>query len=400
MSEWGKPFTFQELIDQGVLEIGDGYRAKNSELGGSGPIFMRAGRLTTNGWDWDGIERFHASLESKVSNKKSRPGDTVVTTKGNSLGRTGYVSEEIPEFVYSPHLSYWRSKNTNVIDSRFLHYWALSEEFTEQLKSLAYGTDMAPYLSLSDQRRLSISLPSITDQRAIGAVLGALDDKIAINERIAARTDDLMRASYQGMGNFAAEAIHIGDLGQLVRDSISAFSLTGTENYIGLEHIPRRNMWLSAWDNSAKLASTKSAFRTHDILFGKLRPYFHKVGIALTSGVCSTDILVVRPKQPEYLGWLLLALSSDEVVAHASAVGEGTRMPRTRWKDLESFEVPWPGVDEATRIDCIVRAVVQRVQAAVEESRVLAALRDTLLPQLMSGRLRVRDAEKIVEDAT
>lgn len=400
MSEWGKPFTFQELIDQGVLEIGDGYRAKNSELGGSGPIFMRAGRLTTNGWDWDGIERFHASLESKVSNKKSRPGDTVVTTKGNSLGRTGYVSEEIPEFVYSPHLSYWRSKNTNVIDSRFLQYWALSEEFTEQLKSLAYGTDMAPYLSLSDQRRLSISLPSITDQRAIGAVLGALDDKIAINERIAARTDDLMRASYQGMGNFAAEAIHIGDLGQLVRDSISAFSLTGTENYIGLEHIPRRNMWLSAWDNSAKLASTKSAFRTHDILFGKLRPYFHKVGIALTSGVCSTDILVVRPKQPEYLGWLLLALSSDEVVAHASAVGEGTRMPRTRWKDLESFEVPWPGVDEATRIDCIVRAVVQRVQAAVEESRVLAALRDTLLPQLMSGRLRVRDAEKIVEDAT
>ncbi len=244
-----------------------------------------------------------------------------------------------------------------------------------------------------------LNLPRLTEQRAISVVLAALDDKIAVNERILATADDLMRVRYRRMSEFASELIHLGELGKLIRDTVSTSSLMGAENYIGLEHMPRRNMWLSAWDDSAELASAKSAFATNDVLFGKLRPYFHKVGIALTSGVCSTDILVVRPKRLEYLGWLLLALSSDEVIAHASAVGDGTRMPRAKWKDLESFEVPWPGADDATRMDCVVRSLAQRIQAAVEESRTLASLRNTLLPQLMSGRLRVRDAEKIVEDA-
>src|SRR5438128_264518 len=83
--------TFQDLIKEGVLEIGDGYRAKNEELGGSGPIFLRAGHVTETHIDFDGVERFHASLAEKVQAKMARPGDTIITTKGNSTGRTSYV---------------------------------------------------------------------------------------------------------------------------------------------------------------------------------------------------------------------------------------------------------------------------------------------------------------------
>ena len=61
--------TFAELISGGALEIGDGYRAKNEELGGEGLIFLRAGHLTDTHIDCDGVERFHADLESRVRSK-------------------------------------------------------------------------------------------------------------------------------------------------------------------------------------------------------------------------------------------------------------------------------------------------------------------------------------------
>ncbi len=329
-------------------------------------------------------------------------GDLVITMTdlSKSADTLGYPALIPPGYTYLHNQRIGRVEilANHLIDKSFLYYALCTEEYRNHVINGATGTTVK-HTSPGRISEYRLNLPRLTEQRAISVVLAALDDKIAVNERILATADDLMRVRYRRMSEFASELIHLGELGKLIRDTVSTSSLMGAENYIGLEHMPRRNMWLSAWDDSAELASAKSAFATNDVLFGKLRPYFHKVGIALTSGVCSTDILVVRPKRLEYLGWLLLALSSDEVIAHASAVGDGTRMPRAKWKDLESFEVPWPGADDATRMDCVVRSLAQRIQAAVEESRTLASLRNTLLPQLMSGRLRVRDAEKIVEDA-
>lgn len=112
--------TFQQLLDEGILEIGDGYRAQNSELGGTGPIFLRAGHVTDTHIDFAGVERFHDHLADKVRSKMSKPDDTVITTKGNSTGRTTFVTADLPRFVYSPHLSYWRSRDTDKLCGGFL----------------------------------------------------------------------------------------------------------------------------------------------------------------------------------------------------------------------------------------------------------------------------------------
>jgi type I restriction enzyme S subunit len=98
--------TFQELISSGHLEIGDGYRAKRSELGGTGLIFLRAGHLTDTGFGFDNVERFREEMTASLQGKIAKTGDTVVTTKGNSAGRVGYVEADFEQFVYSPHLSY------------------------------------------------------------------------------------------------------------------------------------------------------------------------------------------------------------------------------------------------------------------------------------------------------
>src|SRR5487761_1416165 len=248
--------------------------------------------------------------------------------------------------------------------------------------------------------RFSIPVPPRRVQDAIASALRALDDKITVNDQIATAADELIRAHYANRCIDTCKTISINELGTLIRDSVPAESLTGDENYIALEHMPRRHMWLSNWESSARVVSAKMRFTRGDILFGKLRPYFHKVGCAFVDGVSSTDIFVIRPMQDVHRGWLLAALSSDGVVAHASAVGDGTRMPRVKWRDLGTYQVPWIGVEDATQFAEFVSSLSDRVASACAESRTLAELRDTLLPKLMSGEIRVRDAERIVEEAT
>jgi type I restriction enzyme S subunit len=189
--------TFQNLIDEGSLEIGDGYRAKNNELGGIGPIFLRAGHVSDTHIDFAGVERFHEKLRDRLGQKFAKPGDTIVTTKGNSTGRTSFVTERMPEFVYSPHLSYWRSRNPKVICGGFLRYWSRGVEFIDQLRGMSASTDMAPYLSLTDQRRLQITVPPIDRQERISDILGTLDDKIDLNRRMNETLETMARRLFK-----------------------------------------------------------------------------------------------------------------------------------------------------------------------------------------------------------
>ena len=239
-----------------------------------------------------------------------------------------------------------------------------------------------PLLTQELLNRLTVRRMSRREQDAAASVLGALDDKIAVNARIAALTDELVRARYREVASGAGASVPLGELGSLVRAHVPVERIPRDGNYIALEHMPRRRLWLSTWTGTSAVTSAKSAFEPGDVLFGKLRPYFHKVGLAFVEGVASTDILVVRPKREEYRGWLLAALASDEVVSYASAVGDGTRMPRVKWPDLAGYEVPW---DEAgaRAFNAFVEPLARRVRAAIVESRTLAALRDALLPRLI-----------------
>jgi len=165
-----------------------------------------------------------------------------------------------------------------------------------------------------------------------------------------------------------------------------------------LEHVPRRLMWLDASGTADAVTSTKAAFRRGDVLFGKLRPYFHKVVAAPEGeGICSTDILVVRPRARALEGFVLAAVASDMTVESCTAASEGTRMPRTSWKGLAAVEVPWPGEAAVEELSAKITALGQRVESGIAENESLSGLRDALLPQLMSGKIRVKDAERVVE---
>ena len=360
----------------------------------SGIPILRVKNLHFGGISESEVLRVSRSIEQQYERSRLSGGEVLLSL----VGSVGMVA------IAPPSLSGWNvARAVAVIRigdglNNWVKYY-LSSALAQHYIRIWQTTTVQATLNLRDVRRIPIAIPPAPEREDILNFLGTLDDKLAMNNRIGSTADGLVRSLYRWRSRQCNDSISIGEIGNLVHVGISVEALTGEENYIALEHMPRKNMWLSEWASADKVTSTKNRFVAGDILFGKLRPYFHKVGVAFVDGVSSTDILVVRPCKDSYHGWLLAALSSDEVVAHASAVGDGTRMPRAKWRDLANFDIPWIGETRAREFNDHVDSLINRARASAMESRSIANLREMVLPGLMSGVIRVGDAGRTVEDA-
>jgi type I restriction enzyme S subunit len=145
---------------------------------------------------------------------------------------------------------------------------------------------------------------------------------------------------------------------------------------------------LDRWGAAAELGSRKGVFSSGDLLFGKIRPYFHKVSVAPVDGICSTDAIIVRPDD-DFWGLAVLTMFSDEFVTNAVQTSSGTKMPRADWKVIGQFPVAVPPVDLARRFTEIARHMLATAQRLMLGARSLADIRDLLLPALITGRVDV-----------
>ncbi|MFJ2507602.1 restriction endonuclease subunit S [Arthrobacter citreus] len=330
-------------------------------------------------------------LAETFSRSTARRGDLIFTCWG-SVGQIGLVdaSSQYESYIVS-NKQMKLTPNSEIVDSTFLYYYLSQPSMVFEVQSRAIGSTI-PGFNLGQLRSLQVSLPAIDEQRAIAEVLGALDDKIAANTKLAETADEYVRSALAAVSYDAEQSISLRDLITQRKTLVDPTQIE-TSIYAGLEHLPRRSMWLRETGTSDEVTSTKARFEKGDVLFGKLRPYFHKVVAAPQAGICSTDILVAVAKDQELSGFVLAQLASDYVVQETTAASEGTRMPRTSWKDLAAIEVPWPGLESARRFSQQVSEMESAVNAKLDENRTLAATRDALLPQLMSGKLRVKDIE-------
>ena len=98
----------------------------------------------------------------------------------------------------------------------------------------------------------------------------------------------------------------LGDLCKEARELVLPDEVKPDTPYIGLEHMPRRSISLNEWGKAEQVTSSKHLFRAGEILFGKIRPYFHKVGIAFVDGVSSSDAIVMRPLEEKLCGLVLM----------------------------------------------------------------------------------------------
>ena len=297
-----------------------------------------------------------------------------------------------------------------VINPAYLAYLLLGDEIQARFQGIAAGATV-PHLNVDDIRSHVLPpLPPRKAQDSIASILSAYDDLIENNERRIRILEELARRLYRewfvhfrfpghervklvesavGRVPEGWEVKRLGDLAEQVRDSVMPDGVPPDTPYFGLEHLPRRSITLGEWGAASAVQSTKLAFRKGDILFGKIRPYFHKVGVAPVDGLCSSDTIVIRSLRPDHFGLVLGCVSSDEFVAHATQTSQGTKMPRANWGVLTRYPLPLPPVRVLRQFSSFATDAVAMTQNLLFRNRNLRETRDLLLPKLVSGEVDV-----------
>lgn len=157
------------------------------------------------------------------------------------------------------------------------------------------------------------------------------------------------------------------------------------QRYVGLEHIDPDSPSVSRWAEATSATSLSKVFRTDDVLFGRLRPYLHKVARADFDGVCTGEIFVLRATDAVLPKFLYLLAASDRVLARAVEVSAGTRMPRVSASDLAAIPVALPSLPTQERIVEVIGAVDDQIAALDGEAEAGATARAALLTDLLAG---------------
>jgi len=376
----------------------------------------------------------------RLRNANVQRGDVIFTHAGN-IGQVAYIpaNSRFDRYVISQRQFYMRCNKESIIPE-FVVYFFKSVEGQHKLLANASQVGVPSIAQpVSYLRTVEIPLPPLSVQRAIAQVLGTLDDKIELNRRMNETLEALTHAIFkswfvdfdpvrakmdgrwrkgESLPGLPAQ-LHdlfpdqfvdselgevpkgwkVGTLGDVAghpRRGVQPDQIEPGTPYIALEHMPKRCIALSDWDTEKGLESNKFEFKKGEMLFGKLRPYFHKVGVAPVDGVCSTDIVVVSPKSEDWFGLVLGHVSSDAFVEYTNAGSTGTKMPRTSWGEMSRYSIDIPPKHVAAAFTSCLGPFVNRIVSGIHESHTLTALRDALLPKLISGELHGKDAEKFI----
>ncbi|MGX7823551.1 restriction endonuclease subunit S [Actinokineospora sp. 24-640] len=396
-----------DLVAQRVLLVEDGnhgeYRPRPDEFVEIGVPFIRAADMSSGTIDFVGAGKINAVARMRIRKGIGKPGDVILSHKG-TVGRVAVAPMNSPGFVCSPQTTFWRSLDPTALDQHYLRYAMQSPSFARQLEVLKGQTDMAPYVSLTDQRSINLELPSIREQRAVGEVLGALDDKIAANDRVLHLCVELCDAKF-------AHAVNGILPSDKTFDEIASVSGGGTPKTAVEDYWNGDILWATPTDvtslpgpylfstgrmiTQAGLDSCASTLYPRGSILMTSRATIGAFAIAQSPIAVNQGFIVVNAKDSRYQLWLFHEMRARvaEFVSHANGA-TFLELSRGRFKQ---FRVRTPDVGIALSFSQEVEPLHAHASQIIRESKKIANVRDELLPLLMSGKVRVQDAEKVVK---
>mgnify|MGYP000621694594 FL=1 len=333
--------------------------------------------------------------------RKPQKEDVLYTVVG-SFGIPSYVqTDEL--FCFERNIALLHPNKD--IEPRFLYYSLKNPAFYKGVEIVANGSAQK-LIPLSKLKDLKISVPDKEAQRHIADILSAYDDLIENNQRQIKLLEEAAQRLYKewfvdlnfpGHENTKIEdgvpegwsKSTVGNICKLRKVVITPDKIESNTPYIGLEHMPRNDICLSTWGKSEEINSNKFIYLKKDVLFGKIRPYFHKVGFALNDGITSTDTMVMVADQNLW-GLLLVTVSSDAFVDFSyQNCKEGAKMPRADWKQMEKYAIMI--ADQATQklFEQEILVITNKISALAFQCRSLREARDRMLPKLMGREVEV-----------
>lgn len=430
-----------ELERRRVLLVEDGnhgeYRPRADEFSADGTAFIRASDMEYGRVLFASASRINDAALARIRKGIGRPGDVLFSHKG-TVGKLALAPDEAPPFVCSPQTTFWRTLDTAVLDRRFLYFWMQGDQFREQTDAVKGQTDMADYVSLTDQRRIRVALPPIAEQRAIAEVLGALDDKVELNRQMNHTLEEMASALFKswfvgfdpivakvdGRTLFGVDAATAalfpsafvadptwGDIPKgwstLPLDEVADFrnglALQNFRPGIGEDRLPvikiaQLRTGRPDGDEWARANIDPTCIlEDGDIVFSWSGSLAVVVWCGGKGALNQHLFKVTSAKYPKWFfhQWTLFHLPEFQGIAADKA----TTMGHIRRFHLTEARCVVPPAHVLAAADRRMSPWLDLLIANELESRTLTTLRDTLLPKLLSGEVRLKQAEKLVEAA-
>ncbi|MEU7365994.1 restriction endonuclease subunit S [Streptomyces hygroscopicus] len=402
-NEWRRTTLATACADGGDIQTGPfGSQLHASDYVDEGIPSVMPQDIGDNVIREDEIARITPEDAKRLAKYLLRAGDIVYSRRGD-VTRRALVRPEQDGWLCGTGCL--RVRPGRGMDSRFLSYYLGHPEVRGWITRHAVGATM-PNLNTRILGAVPLVLPEPEEQLAIANVLGALDDKIAVNEHIAETYEQLLRLRFAALGlsdepgGDAAVAVT-----ELVEFNPKVAKPSAEEPvYVDMAALQTSRAGIPVWTRRAPKSGPR--FMNGDTLLARITPCLENGKTGFVNfmedgevGLGSTEFIVMRSRHgvPAEVSYFLARDGRFREHAIRNMVGTSGRQ-RVSAADVANYFVNRPEVDALAAFGREAEVAFAYMKSLQGENRNLATLRDTLLPQLMSGRLRVKDTEKIVED--
>lgn len=399
MSEW-------RTVEVGqVADVFDGPHATPTKTI-TGPWFLSISSLSSGRLDLaESAHLSEADFTKWTRRATPRPGDVLFSYE-TRLGEAAIMPEGIRACL-GRRMGLLRPKH-DLVDPRFLLYSYLSPQFQEQIRQRAIHGATVDRIPLTDLARWELQLPPRPTQNAIGTLLGSLDDKIAVNKRMCSTYEDILRLRFAELG---VDTDPVPDREVPVSELMEMNPHTPPPKvdkavYLEMAVLPTHSARVTGWSRRQPRSGTR--FRNGDTVMARITPCLENGKVAFIDfmeeaevGIGSTEFIVLRtrPDIPMHMSYFLARSPRFQAHAVQNMSGSSGRQ-RVGAAALAQFVVNRPDPRSLQSFGKAAEPAFAHMKALDAESSRLAELRDMLLPGLMSGVIRVREAETIVSDAS
>lgn len=362
--------------------------------------------------DFNNDDRYVYSTEKSItqagldnsSTKMLAPNDIIISARG-TVGELAMI----PSPMAFNQSCYGIRGRKDIISQPYLYYFL--KDSIRLLKSQTHGS-VFDTITRDTFANIEINLPPIDAQKAIAAVLSALDDKIELNNRIyknlEAQAQAIFKSWFVDFEPFRDGEFVDSELGPIPKGwraeplSSLLYMLKKTESFPNTKEIVYEHYSIPAFDDrkypsfdlSLHIKSNKTILEEGCFLVSKLNPSFKRLWrpfIITNHAVTSTEFVALKPLQSDQFSFCYAIADSDGFYSYLTQNTTGSTGSRQRVSPttMLNYRIAVPP-EEWIRSFCkIVDNMYQLNDKLLIENQTLAALRDTLLPKLMSGEVRV-----------
>ena len=342
--------------------------------------------------------------------------DVLLVSEGATFGQVLYLQKNVRAAI-GQRLFALRCGDDYV--GRYLYYYLKSNPGQNELNSRTTGTSVFG-IRQSELTRVRVPNTAKGVQNAIASILGSIDDRILLNSEMSKTLDATARAIFkhwfidfefpneegrpykssggemiynQKLGKEIPKGWNVSKLDDLldnVREPLRAGEDLRNRKYVPIDNLPMNKIGLDSFLPYTDARSSLIAFEKDDILLGAMRVYFHRVCLAPFTGITRTTTFVLRTKNKKDLGFCLLFLSLDSTIDYANAHSRGTTIPYAVWAgSLGNITTLVPPEPILGKFNETVFPILERTRDSLFLSINLSKIRDALIPNLMSGKIRV-----------